>query len=241
MPYVMVDIEADGPVPGLYSMVSLGAVLVEDGLNRTFYATFAPISEKWQPDALKISGITRVDHFSYPSPEVGMKDFSVWLKEVCGEGRPIFISDNNGFDWMFVAYYFWAFLGSNPFGFSSQNLGSIYKGMQKNLFVNFKHLRKTKHTHHPVDDARGNAEAFLVMINDMGLKTTKDPKKKEERAAWRDSAYADLKGKTDVAFKGIEGDPWEPVLSAVQKFSDDVFQDEGRDQESESTAGVKRP
>jgi len=27
---------------------------------------------------------------------------------------------------------------------------------------NFKHLRKTEHTHHPVDDARGNAEALLA-------------------------------------------------------------------------------
>jgi hypothetical protein len=35
---------------------------------------------------------------------------------------------------------------------------------------NFKHLRVTKHTHNPVDDARGNAEALLYMINKMHLK-----------------------------------------------------------------------
>jgi hypothetical protein len=29
MPYVIVDIEADGPIPGDYSMISLGAVVVE--------------------------------------------------------------------------------------------------------------------------------------------------------------------------------------------------------------------
>ncbi len=38
------------------------------------------------------------------------------------------------------------------------------------MFVNFKHLRKTKHTHHPVDDARGNAEALLLIIEKCGLK-----------------------------------------------------------------------
>jgi len=38
----------------------------------------------------------------------------------------------------------------------------------KDTFATFKHLRKTKHTHHPVDDARGNAEALLAMKN-MGL------------------------------------------------------------------------
>jgi len=68
-----------------------------------------------------------------------------------------------GFDWQFINWYFHHFLGSNPFGFSSTNLGSLYKGMEKDTFVNFKHLRKTKHTHNSVDDARGNAEALLPM------------------------------------------------------------------------------
>jgi hypothetical protein len=51
----------------------------------------------------------------------------------------------------------------------SQNLGSLYKGLVKNLRASFKHLRKTKHTHDPLDDARGNAEAMLHMIDAMGL------------------------------------------------------------------------
>lgn len=40
----------------------------------------------------------------------------------------------------------------------------------KDTFLNFKHLRRTTHTHHPVDDAKGNAEALLVMKKEMGLK-----------------------------------------------------------------------
>lgn len=39
----------------------------------------------------------------------------------------------------------------------------------KDTFTNFKRLRKTRHSHHPVDDAKGNAEALLVM-REMGLK-----------------------------------------------------------------------
>ena len=46
MTYVMVDIEADGPIPGDYSMVCFGAVIVEPALEHTFYGTLAPISEK---------------------------------------------------------------------------------------------------------------------------------------------------------------------------------------------------
>ena len=65
--------------------------------------------------------------------------------------------------------YLHHFLGENPFGHSSTNLGSLYKGLAKDTSVNFKHLRQTKHTHHPVDDARGNAEALLAM-KELGLK-----------------------------------------------------------------------
>ena len=71
---------------------------------------------------------------------------------------------------MFICWYFHHFIQRNPFGHSSQNLGSLYKGMVKDTFQNFKHLRQTKHTHHPVDDARGNAEALLIMKKEMGLK-----------------------------------------------------------------------
>ncbi len=38
------------------------------------------------------------------------------------------------------------------------------------MFSSFKHLRKTEHTHHPVDDARGNAEALLQIKEEYGLK-----------------------------------------------------------------------
>ena len=44
----------------------------------------------------------------------------------------------------------------------------VHKGLVKDTFQNFKHLRRTRHTHHPVDDARGNAEALLA--KEMGLK-----------------------------------------------------------------------
>lgn len=166
MTYIMVDVEADGPVPGNFSMISLGAVVVEPGLTRTFGAKFRPISEKWVPDALAVSGHSREETLTFPDPKLGMEDFEKWLFQF---KKPMFVSDNNGFDWMFVCWYFHHFTHSCPFGFSSTNLGSLYKGMVKDTFQNFKHLRRTKHTHDPVDDARGNAEAMLSM-REMGLK-----------------------------------------------------------------------
>jgi len=163
----MVDIEADGPIPGDFSRVCFGAVIVEPGLERTFYGQLRPISERWDPKALAISGFDREQVLSFEEPRVVMERFTEWLVENCRK-RKIFISDNNGFDWSFINWYFHHFCGGNPFGFSSQNLGSLYKGLVKSTFESFKGLRKTKHTHHPVDDAKGNAEALLAM-KQMGL------------------------------------------------------------------------
>jgi len=165
----MVDIESDGPIPGDYSMICVGAVIVEPDLKRTFYGQLRPISDKFISEALAVSGFTREATMAFNDPKSVMESFRDWVQAEC-KGRALFISDNNGFDWQFINWYFHHFLGDNPFGFSSTNLGSLYKGMAKDTFVNFKHLRKTKHTHHPVDDALGNAEALLAMKEQMGLK-----------------------------------------------------------------------
>jgi hypothetical protein len=168
MSYVMVDVESDGPIPGKFSMICFGAVIVEPGLERTFYAELRPMWEDWVPDALQVSGFSREQTLAFPAPEKAMADFDAWLRQNC-QGKPMFVSDNNGFDWQFINWYFHWFLGKNPFGFSSTNLGSLYKGRVGDVTKNFKHLRRTRHTHNPVDDAKGNAEAMLT-LREQGLK-----------------------------------------------------------------------
>ncbi len=168
MTYIMVDVEADGPIPGDYSMVCFGAIVVEPALDRTFYGQLKPISEQWIPQALQVSGFTREETLNFDDPKEVMQQFAAWIAEVA-HGQPMFISDNNGFDWQFINWYFHHFLGKNPFGHSSTNLGSLYKAVVRDTFTNFKRLRKTKHTHRPVDDARGNAEALLQITEEYGL------------------------------------------------------------------------
>ncbi len=169
MAYIMVDIESDGPIPGDYSMISFGAILVNEKLDQTFYGKLKPISDKFIPEALAVSGHTREEALLFEEPLQVMTNFKAWVNDTCKD-RPIFISNNNGFDWMFICWYFHHFIGTNPFGFSSQNLGSLYKGIEKDTFKTFKNLRKTKHSHNPVDDAKGNAEALLALKTEFGLK-----------------------------------------------------------------------
>lgn len=169
MSVIMVDIESDGPIPGDYSMISFGAVVVDDKLDKSFYGELKPVSENWVPKALAVSGFSREETLQFEEPKLVMERFKDWLSEN-SRRKPLFFSDNNGFDWQFINWYFHHFTGQNPFGFSSTNLGSLYKGMVGDMFQNFKHLRKTRHTHNPLDDAIGNAEALLHMKHEMGLK-----------------------------------------------------------------------
>ena len=71
MTYFMVDIEADGPIPGDYSMVCFGAIIVEPTLDRTFYGQLNPISEAWIPEALAVSGFSREETLAFDDPEAG--------------------------------------------------------------------------------------------------------------------------------------------------------------------------
>jgi hypothetical protein len=161
---IVVDVEADGPCPGMFSMVCFGAVLVdkEGLLDKTFYGQTAPIAKKFFPDALAVSGFDRKQHESFPSPVETMHAFNDWLTSL-GTGNKIFISDNPAFDWQFINYYFHAYVGKNPFGFSAQRIGDKFHGFFNDPYYKWKKHRITNHTHNPVDDARGNAEALLYL------------------------------------------------------------------------------
>lgn len=99
-------------------MISFGAVIVEPGLDRTFYGQMKPISDKFIPEALQVSGHSREETLKFANPEEVMGNFKVWIEENC-KGKPFLISDNNGFEWSFINWYFHHFLGNNPFGYSS--------------------------------------------------------------------------------------------------------------------------
>lgn len=168
--FIFVDVETDGPIPGDYSMVEIGAVAFdkEGKFDNTFYGQLRPLSgAKWDEGALFSFGRTRAETLAFEPAQLTINKFNKWVKQF---ERPMFISDNAGFDWMFVCWYMWHFVNENPFGFSSTSLTSFYKGITKDMFASFKHLRKTKHDHNPVNDAMGNAEAFLTIINKNNVK-----------------------------------------------------------------------
>lgn len=163
--HFIVDIEADGPCPGLYSMISFGAVHVAN-LNQTFYSEVKPLpGAKRIEEAALISGTTVEKHKTYNDPITEFKRFDEWVKNITNSSRATFWSDNLAFDWQFINYYFYYAGIDNPFGFSGRRIGDLYCGIEGDLYSKWKHLRDTKHTHNPVDDAVGNAQALIKIVN----------------------------------------------------------------------------
>lgn len=163
----MVDIEADGPAPALYSMVSFGVVeMTSTGWGRTFYGQVAPITDNYIPEALAVSNHTREEHLAFESPEIVMPRFDQWVRDIVGRYRADFFSDNPAFDWQFINYYLHRFTGDNVFGHSARRIGDLYAGAVRDFHTKpaWRKWKKTPHTHHPLDDAKGNAEAYAEMV-----------------------------------------------------------------------------
>jgi hypothetical protein len=173
MSLFVVDVEADGPYPGGYSMVCFGIAKVMKSKIDTFYSELLqPISDEWIPEALAVSGFTRQQMEMQGKFNMNVMPEAIkWVNDH-SKGKPVFISDNNAFDWQFWNYYAHRYGGSNPFGFSCRRIGDLYAGLEHDFFAasKWKKFRKTSHDHNPVNDAIGNVEAILTIAEKHSLR-----------------------------------------------------------------------
>src|SRR5262245_65993743 len=80
--YIAVDVEADGPIPGPYSMISLG-MAVAGRPDLTFYTELRPISDEFVPKALAVSGLDRERLCeSAPPAEDAMRAAARWVNDL---------------------------------------------------------------------------------------------------------------------------------------------------------------
>src|SRR2546423_2275151 len=98
MSYVVVDVESDGPIPAEFSMVCFGAVIFDDLLDKTFYGRTRPISDRFVPEALAVSGFSREQHLGFEEPKGVMENFAAWLAKRT-QSRPRFISVDLALHW----------------------------------------------------------------------------------------------------------------------------------------------
>jgi hypothetical protein len=169
--FISVDVEADGPIPGDFSMLSLGAVVAQPPFDRTFYREMRPVTQRFNPQAVAASRLDRAQLLEHGAdPEETMRQFAQWVKDSCAAGqRPVAVCFNATFDWQFINWYFHHFLGANPFGISGLDIKALYMGAlgkerwsqtsKRNFEREF--LSPMPHTHNALDDAKEQADIFL--------------------------------------------------------------------------------
>jgi DNA polymerase III epsilon subunit-like protein len=169
--FISIDIEAAGPIPGEYSMLSLGAC---DALHpeQTFLCTLKPINDQADPKALEVSGFTLEElRKTGLDPKAAMERFEKWIQGLAThEESVVFVGFNAPFDWSFVNYYFHRFLGRNPFGFSALDIKALYMGAtgcawnETKSSVMAKRLHPTlEGDHNALHDALYQAELFRLV------------------------------------------------------------------------------
>ena len=127
--FVSVDVETAGPIPGEYSLLAIGACLIDDP-EETFLCYLQPLNTNADPAALNVTGLSLQDlaQTGLP-PEQAMAGFAAWLEaNRKSADRIVFVGLNAPFDWSFINYYFHRFVGENPFGFTALDIKAYYMG-----------------------------------------------------------------------------------------------------------------
>lgn len=170
--YISVDIETSGPIPGEFSMLSLGASVIDND-ERTFQVQFKPLNGNAVPEALQVTGLSlEALERDGMEPATAMSSFATWLQEsVPEDAKAVFVGLNAPFDWSFVNYYFVRFCGANPFGHTALDIKAMYMGAtgctwsQTTSSQMAKRLRpKKKGTHSALEDALYQAELFRLAL-----------------------------------------------------------------------------
>lgn len=165
--HFVLDVESDGPCPGLYNMISFGICSVKDPTEGIYILLQPDIQNAGIPEARAVSGISYEEQVEDGiSIESAMSLAASIITQYAQSERVTFWSDNPAFDWQFWNYYCHKYIGHNPAGFSARRIGDFDAGRRKN-FLNtnaWKKWRKTGHTHNPLEDAMGNAEALNHII-----------------------------------------------------------------------------
>lgn len=170
--FISVDVETSGPIPGEYSLLTIGACLAYKP-DVTFSCEIKPISQNAVPAALKVSGLSLQNLCQTGlAPADAMAEFATWINKVCGErDKPVFVGLNAPFDWAFVNYYFHKFKGENPFGFTALDIKALYMGKTGCAWGDTRSSRiadrvspKTVGDHDALHDAVFQAELFRLIV-----------------------------------------------------------------------------
>ena len=178
--FISVDIEADGPIPGPHSMLSLGAVaFADDGTELSSFsvnlqtlpgADGHPETMKWWSTQPAAWAAHRVD---VQDPNTALPQFAAWAR--AQPGRPVFVGYPVVVDFMFVHCYLHRFTAGSPFSHSALDMKTLAMALLGGHFrdATKRHMPRAwfpptvTHSHVAVDDAREQGQLFIAMLREL--------------------------------------------------------------------------
>jgi hypothetical protein len=177
--YVSTDVETDGPIPGLYSMLSVGcaAYLADKTLIGTFSAnletlpgaTGHPKTMAWWETQKPAWEACRKD---LQPPEQAMRALLAWVKTL--PGSAVFVAFPVTFDFMFVQWYLMKFTGTSPFAHSGIDMRTLAMTLTNSnwqrstkVYLPQRWFDPLPHTHIALDDALEQGAMFCNMLAEL--------------------------------------------------------------------------
>lgn len=177
--YVSTDVETDGPIPGVNSMLSFAsaAFLSDKTLISTFSANLETLPdattdpktmEFWQNQTQAWQAARQ----NLQKPLEAMKHYLSWLKEL--PGKPVLIGYPVAFDFMFIYWYLMRFVGESPFSFSALDIKTYAMALLRTPYRKTVKHEMPKHwldpnfphTHIALDDALEQGYLFCNMLEE---------------------------------------------------------------------------
>ena len=184
--YISTDIEADGPIPGPYSMLSFASAAYS--ANKTLLSTYSanletlpdagthPKTMEWWNQFPDAWAACRRDT---RAPETVMREYLAWLQSL--SGHLVFVGWPATWDFMWIYWYLVRFTGERPFREAALDVRSYAMGMRKSEFRRTSRTYLPKrwfdaglpHTHVALDDALEQGALFCNMLAENKTDTPK--------------------------------------------------------------------
>lgn len=188
--YISLDVEASGPVPGMFSLLAIGACAVSDdgsearlveGAEFEFKVLVKPIPGAGvDPEALKYAGGLVPEELvtTGTEPREALLNLNAWVeraKVAVGTNRAHFLAHAASFDWMYMRWYYemfgipclFGFAGIDIKAFAMGALGIPWEETSKDALGRRMGLEAIDplRLHDPLYDAHYQARLFVALVN----------------------------------------------------------------------------
>jgi len=186
--YISIDVEADGPCPGINSMLQFGAVFydIEGNILEEYSVNIEQIEggiedsdtmKWWAEQETKNLGLWASMRSDLVPPKLAMQRFESIVQKYNKQlnAQPVVAAFPSGYDFSWLYYYLCKYLGQSVVGFSSLDMKTLAMALLKTGYRDASKKRwpadwrdsNLKHTHNALSDAKEQGYSLFKMLKEL--------------------------------------------------------------------------